>query len=979
VVDKNDNDRDGQPKKKRGLFAGLLSRQVPAPATTARRALGTAPHDRNDDAQEASPVTSEKEVGAEAATSSDSTVTDGTITEIDTARPAQTEAVVDTEAVQADIAAVAPPRAEAPAADADAAAEAGPIPAQLTTTSLIFHAPEILPLPARPGRRRHDDEWDDRDDRDDDDDRDQRDDDRDDDDRDEPQRGTSRRRQRGRSQDREERDSEQRQGGDRGDRRERPQRQVELITEPQRIKGSTRLEAKKQRRRDGRDAGRRRTVITEAEFLARRESVDRKMIVRSSGDRIEIGVMEDGTLAEHYVAKAQNVSLIGNVYLGRVQNVLPSMEAAFVDIGRGRNAVLYSGEVDWDSLSNGNQPRRIELALKPGDRVLVQVTKDPVGHKGARLTSQISLPGRYLVYVPNGSMNGISRKLPDTERARLKKILKEALPENAGVIVRTAAEGTTEEQLTLDITRLTNQWADISSKVEAGNAPAQLHSEPDLLIKIVRDVFNEDFHELVIDGDDAYDTLQSYLSAVAPDLLDRVKRYEGDRDAFDEHRLNEQIEKALDRKVWLPSGGSLVIDRTEAMTVVDVNTGKFVGSGGNLEETVTKNNLEAAEEIVRQLRLRDIGGIIVVDFIDMVLESNRDLVLRRLVECLSRDRTKHQVAEVTSLGLVQMTRKKLGLGLAESFAEAGSAARVQEQQPRKGQEQRRRGGAQAGKQGGATGASGGQGRGQGGQGGQAGSSAHPTTGTHAITDDVKNALSRIAASTIAHAEDGDRPADSDSAATAAAAVEAAIDAAAASVSSARPDGAQEDTSDEPRRSRGGRKGRRGSRSRDGDQGEQQGGGQRDAQADDQPAREAPVSEESSSSAPAPVVEAPAADVAPAAAQAPVATEPTAPAKRGSRRAASTATVTPEASVAILDIPVAATRREPRKMSTQDAEQILEGVLGALPEPKQPGQGRGRSRRASSSGTTTPAAASDSSEQGEGGPFILGVGVSSDEL
>ncbi|WP_399540477.1 Rne/Rng family ribonuclease, partial [uncultured Frigoribacterium sp.] len=849
-MDKNDNDRDGQPKKKRGLFAGLLSRQVPAPATTARRALGTAPHDRNDDAQEASPVTTEKEVGAEAATSS-----------IDTARPAQPEAVVDTEAVQADIAAVAPPRAEAPADDAGdvSAAESGPIPAQLTTTSLIFHAPEILPLPARPGRRRHDDEWDDRDD----DDRDQRDDDRDDDDRDEPQRGTSRRRQRGRSQDREERDSEQRQGGDRGDRRERPQRQVELITEPQRIKGSTRLEAKKQRRRDGRDAGRRRTVITEAEFLARRESVDRKMIVRSSGDRIEIGVMEDGTLAEHYVAKAQNVSLIGNVYLGRVQNVLPSMEAAFVDIGRGRNAVLYSGEVDWDSLSNGNQPRRIELALKPGDRVLVQVTKDPVGHKGARLTSQISLPGRYLVYVPNGSMNGISRKLPDTERARLKKILKEALPENAGVIVRTAAEGATEEQLTLDITRLTNQWADISSKVEAGNAPAQLHSEPDLLIKIVRDVFNEDFHELVIDGDDAYDTLQSYLSAVAPDLLDRVKRYEGDRDAFDEHRLNEQIEKALDRKVWLPSGGSLVIDRTEAMTVVDVNTGKFVGSGGNLEETVTKNNLEAAEEIVRQLRLRDIGGIIVVDFIDMVLESNRDLVLRRLVECLSRDRTKHQVAEVTSLGLVQMTRKKLGLGLAESFAEAGSAARVQEQQPRKGQEQRRRGGAQAGKQGGSAGASGGQGRGSAGQGGQAGSSAHPTTGTHAITDDVKNALSRIAASTIAHAEDGDRPADSDSAATAAAAVEAAIDAAAASVSSTRPDEAQDDSSDEPRRSRGGRKGRRGSRSRDSEQGEQQ-GGQRDAQADDQQARETAPVVEAPTSAPvveAPAIEAPAADVA----------------------------------------------------------------------------------------------------------------------
>ncbi|ERK70334.1 S1 RNA binding domain protein, partial [Leifsonia aquatica ATCC 14665] len=450
----------------------------------------------------------------------------------------------------------------------------------------------------------------------------------------------------------------------------RTPREPELITEPQKVKGSTRLEAKKQRRRDGRDAGRRRPVITEAEFLARRESVDRQMIVREKSGRIQIGVLEDKVLVEHYVARSQEASLIGNVYLGRVQNVLPSMEAAFVDIGRGRNAVLYSGEVDWDAVETGNQPRRIELALKPGDRVLVQVTKDPVGHKGARLTSQISLPGRYLVYVPNGSMNGISRKLPDTERARLKKILKEVLPESAGVIVRTAAEGATEEQLTLDVNRLTAQWADISKQVEKQQAPALLHSEPDLLIKIIRDVFNEDFQKLVIAGDEARQTIENYLRQVAPDLLDRVEAYTGERDAFDEHRITEQIEKALERKVWLPSGGSLVIDRTEAMTVVDVNTGKFVGSGGNLEETVTKNNLEAAEEIVRQLRLRDIGGIIVVDFIDMVLETNRDLVLRRLIECLSRDRTKHQVAEVTSLGLVQMTRKKLGLGLLETFSEA---------------------------------------------------------------------------------------------------------------------------------------------------------------------------------------------------------------------------------------------------------------------------------------------------------------------
>lgn len=520
----------------------------------------------------------------------------------------------------------------------------------------------------------------------------------------------------------------------------RQPRQTVQITEPQRLKGSTRLEAKKQRRRDGRDAGRRRPVITEAEFLARRESVDRVMVVRQKHDRIQIGVLEDGVLVEHYVAQSQESSLIGNVYLGRVQNVLPSMEAAFVDIGRGRNAVLYSGEVDWDAVgeaSGGNQPRRIELALKPGDKVLVQVTKDPVGHKGARLTSQVSLPGRYLVYVPNGSMNGISRKLPDTERSRLKAILKDVLPENVGVIVRTAAEGASEEQLTLDVNRLIAQWAQISAATEKGNAPSLLHSEPDLLIKIIRDVFNEDFQKLVVEGKDAQKTISGYLSQVAPDLLDRLESYTGASDSFDEFRISEQIEKALDRKVWLPSGGSLVIDRTEAMTVVDVNTGKFVGSGGNLEETVTKNNLEAAEEIVRQLRLRDIGGIIVVDFIDMVLESNRDLVLRRLVECLSRDRTKHQVAEVTSLGLVQMTRKKLGLGLLETFSEqcevcAGRGIIVHHDPVTK-----HRGG---------SGSSGGDQpkRGRGGS----GSSQKSNSGTHAITDAAKNALAQIAASTI---------------------------------------------------------------------------------------------------------------------------------------------------------------------------------------------------------------------------------------
>lgn len=433
--------------------------------------------------------------------------------------------------------------------------------------------------------------------------------------------------------------------------------------------GSTRVEAKRQRRRDSRDMGRRRSTVTESEFLARRESVERIMVVRDRDSRIQVGVLEDGMLVEHYIAENQGGSLIGNVYLGKVQNVLPSMEAAFVDIGRGRNAVLYSGEVDWEAAETGNQPRRIELALKTGDQVLVQVTKDPVGQKGARLTSQISLPGRYLVYVPGGNMSGISRKLPEGERQRLKQILKGLLPEDAGVIVRTAAEGATEEQLTHDVERLKEQWEQINSKVSKNKAPLLLHSEPDMLVKIVRDVFNEDFQKLVVFGTEALDTIREYLTSVAPDLVERLEQFNLEEDIFDFYRIGDQIVKALDRKVYLPSGGSLVIDRTEAMTVVDVNTGKFIGSGGNLEETVTKNNLEAAEELVRQLRLRDIGGIVVVDFIDMIHESNQELVRRRLLECLSRDRTKNQVGEVTSLGLVQMTRKKIGVGLLESFGE----------------------------------------------------------------------------------------------------------------------------------------------------------------------------------------------------------------------------------------------------------------------------------------------------------------------
>ncbi|OBH81664.1 ribonuclease [Mycobacterium scrofulaceum] len=457
------------------------------------------------------------------------------------------------------------------------------------------------------------------------------------------------------------------------------------------IDGSTRLEAKRQRRRDGRDAGRRRPpVLTEAEFLARREAVERIMVVRDrvrtepphQGARYtQIAVLEDGIVVEHFVTSAASASLVGNIYLGIVQNVLPSMEAAFVDIGRGRNGVLYAGEVNWEAAGLGGSDRKIEQALKPGDYVVVQVSKDPVGHKGARLTTQVSLAGRYLVYVPGASSTGISRKLPDTERQRLKEILREVVPSDAGVIIRTASEGVKEDDIRSDVTRLQERWKQIEGKAaeiteKAAGAAVALYEEPDVLVKVIRDLFNEDFAGLIVSGDEAWTTITDYVNSVAPDLVSKLTKYEPPSgpdgqpgpDVFAVHRIDEQLAKAMERKVWLPSGGTLVIDRTEAMTVVDVNTGKFTGSGGNLEQTVTKNNLEAAEEIVRQLRLRDIGGIVVIDFIDMVLESNRDLVLRRLTEALARDRTRHQVSEVTSLGLVQLTRKRLGTGLIEAFS-----------------------------------------------------------------------------------------------------------------------------------------------------------------------------------------------------------------------------------------------------------------------------------------------------------------------
>ncbi|MFC4156955.1 translation initiation factor IF-2 N-terminal domain-containing protein [Corynebacterium marambiense] len=459
---------------------------------------------------------------------------------------------------------------------------------------------------------------------------------------------------------------------------------ADLPDEPVALKGSTRLEAQRRRRTELREEGRKkRHVVSEAEFLARRESVERTMVVREKartdhpGSVTQVGVLEDDLLVEHFVTSETQSSMVGNIYLGRVQNVLPSMEAAFIDIGKGRNGVLYAGEVDWKSAGLGGRSRRIEHALHSGDQVLVQITKDPVGHKGARLTTQISLAGRFLVYVPGGRSAGISRKLPETERKRLKAILKEVVPSSGGAIIRTAAEGVDEKEIAADVNRLHSLWEDIQEKVKEekkskGSKPVTLYEEPDMLVKVVRDLFNEDFDALVVEGNKSWNTVNAYIRSVAPDLEERMQRYDananGGVDVFEHYRIDEQLQKALSRKVWLPSGGSLVIDRTEAMTVIDVNTGKFTGSGGNLEETVTKNNLEAAEEIVRQMRLRDIGGMIVVDFIDMVLPENQDLVLRRLTEALGRDRTRHQVSEVTSLGLVQMTRKKLGTGLLETFS-----------------------------------------------------------------------------------------------------------------------------------------------------------------------------------------------------------------------------------------------------------------------------------------------------------------------
>ena len=458
-----------------------------------------------------------------------------------------------------------------------------------------------------------------------------------------------------------------------GSRRSRKQQYIDEITD---VEGSTRLEAKKQRRRDNRRERSRQSQLIEQDFLARRESVNRLMVVREKENHTQISVIEDDILVEHYVSDIQEVSTVGNIYLGRVQNVLPSMEAAFVDIGQARNGVLYAGEVNWDSTRLEGQPRRIELAFKSGDPVLVQVTKDPIGHKGARLTSQVTLAGRFLVLVPSGGMTGVSRKLPDRERSRLKSIVSRVAPKDMGVIIRTAAEGASEEALTKDLENLQRQWSKIEGKHKEflhGKRPKLLQGEPDVAIRVVRDIFNDDFAKLVVQGQGVYERVRNYLETMAPDLEEKLEHWDPaehqGKDVFDRWSIDSQLRKGMERQVYLPSGGSLVIDRTEAMTTIDVNTGRFIGKGKSLEETVTRCNLEASEEIARQLRLRDIGGMIMIDYVDMVMPANRDLVLRRLVECLARDRTKHQVAEVTSLGLVQMTRKRVGQGLVEAFSE----------------------------------------------------------------------------------------------------------------------------------------------------------------------------------------------------------------------------------------------------------------------------------------------------------------------
>ncbi|MCO8128972.1 Rne/Rng family ribonuclease [Acidimicrobiia bacterium EGI L10123] len=440
----------------------------------------------------------------------------------------------------------------------------------------------------------------------------------------------------------------------RGDGQQRP---VELDTGFDAVElDEAQLEARRGKHRNGKPVGR---------YL---------MAVHRTEQATQIAVLEGRQLIEHYVARpADDISQIhGNIYLARVANVLPGMEAAFVDIGTPKNAVLYRGDVayDPDDVEGGGKPK-IEDVLKSKQTIVCQVTKNPIGVKGARLTQEVSLPGRFVVLVPNSSTYGISKRLPDDERKRLRKILDGVKPDQHGVIVRTAAENVTAEEIENDVKRLVALWDKIDDMAKASQAPTLLYREPDMAVRVIREEFSKDYRAVVIDDPDLYKEVDEYVSGITPALADRVQFYDPEAEKlplFERHHIHEQLHRALDRKVWLPSGGSLIIEHTEALTVIDVNTGKNVGKN-SLEDTVYANNLEAAEEIARQLRLRDIGGIIVIDFIDMEVKKNRDDVGRVLREALARDKTRTQVFDISELGLVEMTRKRIGEGLLVGFTE----------------------------------------------------------------------------------------------------------------------------------------------------------------------------------------------------------------------------------------------------------------------------------------------------------------------
>ena len=389
----------------------------------------------------------------------------------------------------------------------------------------------------------------------------------------------------------------------------------------------------------------------------------KQMLVRHSDHQTQIVVLEGPVLVEHYVTRSDRASLVGNVYNGKVRNVLPGMEAAFVDFGEGKNGVLYAGDI----IHPEGRQARIESILKPGDSIQVQVVKDAMGHKGARLTNQVSLAGRYLVLGSGPELRGISRRLEEDERRRLREIVAELWPKGMGVIVRTAAEGASREDIKADMDRLLVKWEEIDNLKDAP-APSLIYREPPLVLRVIRENFTRDFRRLIVDDEKVHAEILEYLKGTEPDLVDKVRYYADEMSIFERFHVEDQLRKALDRKVWLPSGGHIVIDRTEALTVVDVNTGRFVGTS-NLEETVLQNNLESAEEIARQLRLRDIGGIIVIDFIDMETEKNQEAVLLRFRQHLAKDKMRTQVFEVSYLGLVEMTRKNVAAGLLESFSE----------------------------------------------------------------------------------------------------------------------------------------------------------------------------------------------------------------------------------------------------------------------------------------------------------------------